>query len=70
MNGITVAELIIFLQTQPQDALVAYKRYSEQCLLEVEDIEVEELCQARPDGWIQNCRPDISSQMYLVFPGN
>ena len=64
----TVAELIEFLQKQPQDLLVAYQRYSEQCLLE--EIEVRELCEPRPDGWVQDKRQDMPTRMYLVFPGN
>ena len=65
-----VAELIAFLQTQPQDLEVAYQCYSEAVKLHTEDIQVEELCQARADGWIQNRRPDRIPQTYLVFPGN
>lgn len=65
-----VKDLIIFLQKQPQEALVAYERYSEQCLLELKEIEVVELCKPRPDGWIQDKRSDMESQTYLLFPGN
>lgn len=66
----TVAELIAYLQTQPQEAQVAYKRFSEQCLLSSEDIEVMEACAPRPDGWIQDKRPDKPAQTYLLLPGN
>ena len=66
----TVKDLIEFLQKQPQELQVAYKRFSEQCLLEVKDIVIEELCEARPDGWIQDSRPDMPKQNYLIFPGN
>lgn len=66
----TVKELIEFLKTQPQDLLVAYKICSEQCLLEEMDIEIKDLCEARPDGWVQNQRPDKPTVKYLVFPGN
>jgi len=66
----TVADLIAFLQQQPQDLQVAIERYSEQCLLETEDIEVKDLCKPRPDGWIQHNRLDKETQTYLVFPGN
>ena len=66
----TVAELITFLQAQPQGLLVAYRCYSEQVLLETAGIVVEELCEPRPDGWIQDKRPDMPTQTYLVFPGN
>ena len=65
-----VAELIRFLQTQPQDLLVAYSRHSEQCLMGVEQIESFEACAARPDGWLQNKRPDMPAKTYLLFPGN
>ena len=67
----TVQELIRFLQKQPGDLQVAYQRYSEQCLLKIEDITVDEFCYPRPDGWIQNKRPTGEpTQKYLLFPGN
>lgn len=65
-----VAELIAFLQKQPQDMPVAYDLFSEQCLLDVNYIRIKELCEPREDGWIQNKRPDMPSVTYLVFPGN
>lgn len=65
-----VSELIAFLQTQPQHLTVAYRLHSEQCTLDAEDIRIEELCHPRPDGWIQDKRPDMPTQSYLVFPGN
>ncbi len=66
----TVAELIEFLKTQPQELLVAYEIYSEQALLHKEEITVQEFCLPRDDDWIQNKRPDMPSQPYLLFPGN
>ena len=66
----TVEELIAFLQTQPQDLMCAYRCYSEQCLLTVDEIKIAEAGVARPDGWIENKRPDKSTQKYLLFPGN
>lgn len=66
----TVKELIEFLQTQPQDIQVAYMRCSEQCLMRVNEIGISDLCYPRPDGWIQDKRPDMPTQQYLVFPGN
>lgn len=66
----TISDLIAFLQKQPQDMMVAYELYSEQCILDIEDIKIKELCIPRSDGWIQNKRPDVPSQLYLVFPGN
>jgi len=65
-----VSDLIELLKTYPEDMLVAYKIYSEQSILEAEDLAVEELCEARPDGWIQNYRKDMPTIKYLVFPGN
>lgn len=65
-----VSELITFLQTQPQDMPVAYRKYSEQCILDKENIETVELCLPRPDGWIHDPRPDKPTQKYLLFPGN
>jgi len=70
VKGITVKELIQFLETVQQDLLVAYDLHSEQCLLEVKDIEIYDLCEPRPDGWIQNKRPDMPTRKYLVMPGN
>ena len=66
----TVAELIAFLQTQPQSRQVAYRCYSEQCLLDVAEIELKVMCKPRPDGWIQDWRPDMPAQAYLLLPGN
>jgi hypothetical protein len=69
-NGLTVAQLIEFLRAQPQDLLVAFRIYSEQCILEVRDIEIIDACEPRADGWVQDKRPDMPSRAYLVFPGN
>jgi len=66
----TVAELKEFLETQPDDRKVAYYCYSEQCVLDKDDIATVELCQARPDGWIQDKRDDMPTETYLMFPGN
>lgn len=66
----TVKELIEYLQKQPQDIQVVYSLFSEQCLMELKDIEIEELGEPRPDGWVHNKRPDKPTQTYLVFPGN
>ena len=65
-----VSELIAFLQTQPQDLPVVYQCYSEQVLLDAVDIDIQELCLSRADGWVQNKRPDMPTQKYLCFPGN
>lgn len=66
----TVAELIAFLQTQPQDLQVAYRMHSEQCLMDEEHIQTFNACAPRSDGWIQDRRPDKPTQTYLLFPGN
>lgn len=66
----TVAELISFLQQQPQDIQVAYQKHSEQCLLDADDIGIVELCTPREDGWIQDKRADKPMQLYLMLPGN
>jgi hypothetical protein len=65
-----VKELIEFLQTQPQELPVAYTCCSEQNTLEASEICIEELCEARVDGWVANERPDKRKIPYLVFPGN
>lgn len=65
-----VFELIDFLRQQPQNIPVAYYRWSEQCMLEAKEINLCALGAARPDGWIQNARPDKDTELYLVFPGN
>jgi len=69
-QGVTVAELIEFLKTQPQDVKIAYRCCSEQALLELESIKLCDLCLPRPDGWIQNQRPDMETETYLLFLGN
>lgn len=66
----TVSELIEILKSYPKDLEVAYYKYSEQCLLEEKEISIEEFCLPRPDGWIENKRPDKPFKEYLVLPGN
>jgi hypothetical protein len=66
----TVRELISLLQTYPPDLPVAYRIFSENCLLEAKDIEIEMLCEPRDDGWVADQRPDKPSIPYLVLPGN
>lgn len=66
----TVKDLIDLLATYPKDLPVAYRIYSEQCLLEAKDIDVVDLCYPRPDGWVQDKRPDMPTQQYLLLPGN
>jgi hypothetical protein len=64
-----VRQLVAFLQTQNQDMLVATPVYSEHCALETEHMEVIELCEARPDGWVHNKRTDKIAISYLVIGG-
>ena len=66
----TVSEFIKYLRKQPAHAQVAYRMYSEQCLLDTSDIVLENLCPPRPDGWVQNARPDKPTELYLLLPGN
>lgn len=66
----TVKELIKLLQTFPSDLPVGYDLHSEQCMLEANNIRIEEHCEARPDGWIPSGRPDRPKRPYLMFPGN
>ncbi len=66
----TVAELIAFLKKQPKDLIVVHGMYSEQLILDLNKINIKEHCLPRTDGWVQNKRPDMPSQPYLVLPGN
>lgn len=66
----TVAELIAILQSKPPDIQVAYRCYSEWCLMEDRDIDIKPLCAPRADGWVADARPDKPTQDYLTFPGN
>lgn len=66
----TVADLIEFLKTQPQDLLVVYQCCSEFDLLEQKHISIKALCAPRADGWVPDARPDKPTQQYLAFPGN
>jgi hypothetical protein len=62
-----VRQLVAFLQTQNQDMPVATQLYSEYCVLETGHINIRELCEARPDGWVHNKRPDEIAIPYLVI---
>ena len=70
MKPVTVADLIEHLKTKPQNLPVAYRRFSEQCLLDLDDIYIIEKCLPRSDGWVQDKRSDMETQEYLMFPGN
>ncbi|HAD32186.1 MAG TPA: hypothetical protein DCE77_11475 [Methylophaga sp.] len=65
-----VSELIEYLKTQPQDLDVIYQCFSEQVMLDADEIEIIEACEPRPDGWIQDKRDDMPTRKYLCFPGN
>jgi hypothetical protein len=67
---VKVKELIAFLQQLDPEMLVAYKCYSEQVILEADEIELKRLSWPRPDGWVHDARPDKPTTEYLLFPGN
>ena len=69
-DGLTVSELIAVLQEMPQHLPVAFKCCSEQVLLRKSELEIVDACLPRPDGWIQDKRPDKPTTQYLLFPGN
>lgn len=66
----TVAELIAFLQTQPQEMPILFQQYSDYTELRAEQINVEEHGVQRGDGYVGRARPDQPSRKFLVFPGN
>ncbi len=66
----TVAELIVILQSKPQHLPVVYRCYSEWNMLEEKEITVEALCHPRPDGWVHDKRPDKETMEFLTLPGN
>ena len=65
-----VEQLIAHLQTFDPKLEVIYRLHSECCILDKEDVDVGQACKPRPDGWVQNYRKDMPSQLYLMFPGN
>lgn len=70
VKPMTVKQLIKLLQTFPSTLPVAYRLHSEQCLLEPKEIDIVEACEPRPDGWIEDKRPDKPTKRYLMLPGN
>lgn len=66
----TVAELIAFLQTQPQDMQVIARAYSEWNLLRLDAMRQVRAGVPRADGWVHDARPDKPTQAYLAFEGN
>lgn len=65
-----VRELIALLLTFPPEVDVAYMCCSEQCVLNANDIDLIKAVPPRADGWVQNARPDMLTQDYVLFPGN
>jgi hypothetical protein len=70
IEHVTVADLIEYLKTKDQKLKVAYRKYSENCLLTIDEIEEIKCCTPREDGWVHNARPDMPLETYLIFPGN
>ena len=65
-----VKELKELLSRHPDDMKIAHTMYSEQCLLNQDDISIFEGCSPRDDDWIQNARPDKETESYLLIRGN
>lgn len=67
VKPITIADLVTHLQTFEQTLPVCYRLFSEQCLLGLDerDVAVVECCEPRPDGWVEDKRPDKPSVKYL-----
>ena len=70
MKPMRVKDLITLLQKHDQELLVCYRRHSEYCLLEPDDICIQDLQPPRNDGWVHDERPDKPVETYLVLPGN
>jgi hypothetical protein len=70
LKPVTVADLIAFLQAQPQHMRVAYRLWSEAVLLEKGDIKLVDACPPRADGWIHTRRPDKPTETFLMLPGS
>jgi hypothetical protein len=68
-DGMTVAELIEYLKTQPQELHVVYQYQdgSESCLLHLSTIEIQELPHPWMDGWIPPYKEGRLTQQYLVL---
>lgn len=68
---ITVAQLIEKLKEFDPSLLVAYRKYSDWALLDLNDLIIEAGQPPREgDGYISLPRPDKPQQQYLMFPGN
>lgn len=67
---VTVAQLIEHLKAFSPDLPIAYDKYSEACLMSLDEIRIEICGKARPDGWIPDLRNSTEPTQYLIFPGN
>lgn len=71
---ITLKTLIAHLQTLPQEAFVAFCLHSEQRLMQLDDISVQQAQAPRPDGWVHgewgSDSKHLQTQQYILFPGN
>ena len=67
MKDTTVADLIAYLQTKPQDMVVIHSEHSEYVVLELSSVYTQDLCTPREDGWVHSYRPDKPHQTYLVL---
>lgn len=63
----TVSELIEHLKTLPPELPVAMDLWSEQIIVNIEDVTVKQLGETRADGWVPNARPDKPTTGYVVF---
>jgi|ADurb_H2B_03_Slu_FD_contig_21_1064404_length_581_multi_3_in_0_out_0_1 hypothetical protein len=63
----TVNDLIELLKVYDKDLPVCVSLWSEQVLLEADDIKVVPLCEPRNDGWVANARPDKPTINYLLL---
>ena len=63
----TVAAMIEYLKSLPQDMKIVKSEWSEHVLLEAKNFSIDELCVARPDGWVHEARPDKETERYLVI---
>ncbi len=68
----TVRDLIAHLSQFDPDLPVCYYYYcySEQRLLEAEEIKLQQFGPARADGWVPCNRDDKTAVTYVTFPGN
>lgn len=66
----TVKDLKELLDEYDDNMKIAYRLYSEYCLLEEDELELLKASTPRNDGWVHSLREDKDSQYYLLFPGN